>query len=376
MTNYDFTQLTERFNHWHGQANEADPLNTGAQIVVRHKGEMVYEQVAGQYAGKATNVDTPFLVFSCTKAFTAACIWKLIGEGRVDFDAPVAKYWPQFAKHGKGEVTVRQVIGHTAGLPSYQIHRQVLLWPFWPLVTRHVAGAKLQYPAGEKFAYHIVNNGWILGEVVRRVTGMPIDEYFAQAFTKPMGMDRTWMKYPGAMLPELPKVVCGAPDQKTNTKIFNTRLIRLASMPAGGMKSTAREMAMFYQMLINGGDYNGERYLQAETIDYATQNHYEGWDHQIERNVRFGLGVHLGGEKEKSNGETGPTMGSASTPRTFGHQGNRSCMAWADPDEELVVTYTTNYLLAWGPHLQRWKDLSDGAWAGVGVNVEKQVPSN
>jgi CubicO group peptidase (beta-lactamase class C family) len=334
----------------------------GAQLVVLRRGRKVVDANLGVHLGEPIHSRSRFLIFSCTKAFTVACIYRLIDTGLVDLDAPIAEYWPAFGMRGKGSATIAQVLSHHAGLPSYGMYASIPLWPFWRLIAAFTAFSPAQYPPGDHFAYHVVTFGWILGEVLRRVTGQRIESYFHEQFAAPLGMTDTTLKLPREELTTIPKVISGCKDMDGNAVLFNLDVIRQAVVPAGGAHSTARDMALFFQMLLNGGEYAGRRYIAKETLDHVLQPYYEGLDHGVNRTVRYALGLHLGGERDQVRGDPSPTMGVGSTGRTFGHAGNRSCYVWADRDAELVFAYTTNYLLNWHDHKLRWKELADAVW--------------
>jgi CubicO group peptidase (beta-lactamase class C family) len=333
-----------------------------SQLVVLRRGLKVIDRSLGDLNGQAINAQTRLLTFSCSKAFTAACIYRLVDAGLVEWDAPVAEYWPQFAQGGKANATIRHVLTHHAGLPNRGLYRSIPLWPFWSLITAYTARSKVQYPPGDHFAYHIVTFGWILGEVIRRVSGRGIEDYFREEFSEPLGMRNTTFKITRKEMKTIPTLLSGCPDQDYLVFMYNRDFIRQAVVPAGGAHSTAQDLALFYQMLLNGGEYSGRRFIEKKTLDYVLQVHYDGEDHGIGRSVRYGLGLHLGGQKMDLNNDPTPTMGERSTERTFGHAGTRSCFAWADPGEELVFAYTTNHLISWQDHKQRWKDIADAVW--------------
>lgn len=336
-------------------------LHPATQMVVVQRGEVLYDQAMGTFRGRPVTHETPFFTFSCTKAFTAMCIHKLVDEGRIELDAPVAEYWPQFGVKGKQSATIRQVLTHHAGLPWGRGEKQVPLWPSWRLTAWDTARTPAEYPPGEKFSYHVVSFGFILGEVLRRVTGSQIHEYFQTHFARPLGMRRSWLKLPLWKLRQTPRLYSGAEDQDEVIKLFNHPLLRTASVPAGSLHSTARDMAVFYHMLVNGGRYAGWQYLEPETIRQATALAFEGWDHLIEREIRYALGFYIGG-LTPPKGEPGPAMGARSSLSSFGHFGNRSCMAWADHDHQLVVVFLCNRLLSMVETRRRWTEISNKVW--------------
>ncbi|MEN8242939.1 MAG: serine hydrolase, partial [Chloroflexota bacterium] len=146
---------------------------------------------------------------------------------------------------------------------------------------------------------------------------------------------------------------------------FNHPLLRTALIPAASLHSTARDMAVFYHMLVSGGNYAGRQYIKGETIKRATALAFEGWDHLIERQLRYALGFYVGGLAPPP-GEPGPAMGHGSSLSSFGHFGNRSCMAWADHDHKLVVVFLCNRLLSMLDTRQRWTEINDQVWDIIG----------
>ena len=168
----DAAALTHLADLFHAQISSG--LHPAAQMVVIKDGQVLFDQAAGQFrGGKPVRANTPFYCFSVSKAFTGMCIHKLIEEGKVALDAPVAEYWPAFGKKGKDKITIKQVFHHTAGIPAIDRYRQIPLWPFWPLVTADVANLTPEYPPNSRMAYHAVSWGFIFGEVIRRVSGLP-----------------------------------------------------------------------------------------------------------------------------------------------------------------------------------------------------------
>ena len=245
----------------------AEGLHPAAQMVVLKDGHVIFDRAAGQANGRSITPETPFYGFSVSKAFTGMCVHQLIDAGKVSLDAPVSEYWPAFARKGKGEVTIRQVFLHLAGIPAINRYEHIPLWPSWWAATAAVANLPLEYPPGTQNAYHAVTYGFVLGEVVRRVSGLRIDRYFDKHFAKPLGLKNTWMKIPASQLKRVPRLVCGTEDQETLVKVFSLRPIRRALIPAASLHSTAREMAVFYQMLVNKGRYGGVEFVRPGTLE-------------------------------------------------------------------------------------------------------------
>ncbi len=345
----------------------AEGLHPGAQLVVLLRGQVLLDRAAGLAQTRnalPVTPETPFLTFSCSKAFTSICVHRLIEEGRVELDAPVAHYWPEFGCNGKEKATIRHAFLHQAGIPLAGLNVESLLAWNWEWTARYVASLKAEFEPGSQCAYHLVNYGFILGEVVRRVTGQRIDRYLHDTFLHPLGLKHSFMGLPWGEFKRAAALYLGHPENKTAVNAFNFPLLRHAVIPAAALNSTAREMATFYQMLLNGGSYAGRQYLRPETIRAATTMGYHGADSYIKTQMRWAYGFHLGGgaaaDPSRPSG-----MGRQSTERTFGHFGQASCMAWADPDHELVVAFTCNRLISNRDADLRWAQLSEAVWAAV-----------
>lgn len=343
--------------HWH----------PSAQLVLLRHGEVVLDRVIGiGRAGKPIDHETPFYTFSTSKPFIGICIHKLIEEGKVHLDDKISTYWPEYGCRGKEEGTVRHALLHLEGIPAPHLYWQVPLWPNWGLVTKAVAGYKAVYPPGKVAFYHLLNYGFILGEIVRRVTGMMPDEYFSQNFTEPLGLQNTWMRMPGNEVHRSPRLISYNKEHDLTVKVFDLKVMRTAVIPAASVHSTSRELATFFQMLLNGGEYEGKRYLKANTIQKAVSSGYCGPEVNENGNiVNFGYGFQLGGKDivlKDTKGVTVPFFGKGSSEKTFGHYGLGSCMVWADSEADVVVAFTTNGLWHSDVTHLRWNIINDAVW--------------
>jgi CubicO group peptidase (beta-lactamase class C family) len=342
-------------------------LHPGAQLVVLRKGQVVLDRASGVAdRGRKLLVErnTPFLVFSISKSFTAMCIHQLAEQGRLDLDAPVAKYWPEFGCAGKETATIRHVLTHQAGIPIRGLFKQFPLWTDWEKVTDNVANSSAEYPPGTKSAYHLVNFGFILGEVVRRVANEPLENYLERNLLLPLSLEHTALGLPDGWLEKSAGVYCGHPEQLAAALVFRSIQIRRAVIPAATLHSTARDLAVFFQMLLNGGEYAGNQYFKPETIEAATQLVFEGIDSTVGNFMRWGMGFMLGGPKPAGI-EDVESMGKNSTTRTFGHAGQGTCIVWADPDAELVLAFTCNRMLSSLSSRRRCQALADATWEAL-----------
>lgn len=197
---------------------------------------------------------------------------------------------------------------------------------------------------------------------------MPFEAYFQRTFAQPLGMRNTWFRIPAQALRRSPQIISGTNEQDSLARVFNLRPIRRAVIPAASLNSTAREMAVFYQMLVNLGNYGGRQYLKPETVRAAVSLGYRGWDEINQRDTFWAQGFHLGGRSADNSRTDEPSVyGGRSTQATFGHMGNRSSMAWGDMNHKLVVTFTCNRLLGYEEARQRWGALNNAVWDLLGV---------
>ena len=175
--------------------------NMGAALHVRIGGQSVIDLwggIADERDGRAWEQDTPSVVFSCTKGLMSILVAHLVEQGRLDYAGPVARYWPEFAAAGKAGITVGQAMAHQAGLSA---PRQTLTEDDivnWDRVVSVLAAQEPLWPIGSGYAYHALTHGWIAGELVRRVTGMPPGAYFADLVSGPLAVD-AWIGLPDAL---------------------------------------------------------------------------------------------------------------------------------------------------------------------------------
>ncbi|MBV9793087.1 MAG: beta-lactamase family protein [Actinobacteria bacterium] len=290
--------------------------------------------------------DDLFWLFSASKPFVALLVHRLAAHGAVSLDRPVAAYWPEFGQHGKAEITVRHVLQHRSGLPV--IHGALgdaLTMSSWRRSVRAIERARPRHPAGGGPAYHFVSYGFILGELVQRVTGRPLPAVLDQAFLTPLGLADTHLGLPSRLWARHVGVRGdGAPGRLTQA-VANRRITRQAVIPAAGISATARDVARFYQALLHDGELDGARVLRPGTLAEATRPSSEGeLDQFLKLRIRWSHGFQLGGPVPGR--ATSHPMGDRSSRLTFGHNGSNACVAWADPTRRLAVAYLTGRLPA------------------------------
>lgn len=326
-------------------------LHHGAQFAVYADGELVVDLAGGRTGpdGVETTSDRKHVLFSCTKPYAGMAVHRLVEDGELDYDDRVVEHWPTFAETGtrKAEVTVRQVLSHHAGLPRAEIDAERHRWGDWDEIVAGMEAAELTYDPGTTPAYHGLTYGWLVGEIVRRVSGTPIEDVLDREVFGPLGLDDTEL---GTDEPESVATLsgfepfdrCRDPGEGTDgtpeeaAAGFSDPAALEVVVPAGNGVGTARDMARFYGCLAQGGEIDGTRLVEPETIEELSTVHAESVDDgTLSRPQRYGLGFWVGGSAYDS-------FGSLSTSSTIGHLGLGSSAGWADLDAGIGFSYVTN----------------------------------
>ena len=346
-------------------------LHHGAQLAVYVDGELAVDFAGGTTGpdGGETTSDTRHLIFSCTKPYAGVGLHQLIEDGKADLDDPVMDHWPAFADTGtqKATITIRQVLSHTAGIPYGEFDDAADQWGDWDAVVEAMEGIDPVFEPGEQPAYHTFNYGWVVGELIRRISGQPVDEYVDEHVFDPLDMEQSAI---GLAHDEEDDVATlsgfemfdrcrnageglGIPASES-AAAFNEESVRRAVIPAANGIGTAREMARFYACIANGGELGGTRLLEEDTVAEATRTHAEtDSDGTLSRPARYALGFWTGGLANDM-------FGSFSRERMFGHAGLGSIFGWGDPELNVGFAYVTNGIReeSW-EHAARVGEISD-----------------
>jgi CubicO group peptidase (beta-lactamase class C family) len=349
--------------------------DVGAACCVYEDGRPVVD-VWGGVADRATSRDwagdTIVIIFSCTKGVTALAANQLIEAGRLDPDQPVASYWPEFAANGKADVTVRMVLSHRAGLAAVDGELTYDDLAAWDPVVAAIAAQAPSWEPGTAHGYHSRTFGWMVGELIRRVTGRMPGEYLAEEVVRPLGLDfflgvpesedaRVATLYPAPEASALEefaaadptslfaRVMTGPSNLLHYDEQWNTRLLRAAQLPSSNGHSDARSLARLYAACLAPVD--GVRLLTDESLDRATVVESSGKDLVLGQPLTFGLGFALP-----------PTLGPGAGRRSFGHAGAGGSLAYADRDRGLAFGYVMNQMRLGMPEAdQRAMRLSEAA---------------
>jgi len=348
------------------EENFRDRDELGAAVSVTVDGVTVADLWGGWADAAGTRPwerDTLVNVWSTTKGPTALCAHILADRGLLDLDAPVAVYWPEFAAAGKEDVRVRHLLSHRAGLAGLREPHTLEQLYDWELTTARLAAMEPWWEPGTRSGYHPLTYGFLVGEVVRRVSGLLPGAFLEREVTGPLGIDFTigLPEKEAGRAAELvharaansgeqaaafsrltPAALASLANPPVGAAEANTARWRAAELPAANGHGTARAIAALYGVLAGRGTYAGHRVLSPEAAERVREGQGgcrdlvlgAGFAHETE----IGLGLWLSGP----NGSYGPN------PRAIGHDGFGGSCGLADPDAGVSLGYVMNRM---GPNI-------------------------
>jgi CubicO group peptidase (beta-lactamase class C family) len=336
--------------------------DVGAAVAVFIDGRPVVD-LWGGHADKARTRpwerDTIVNVYSATKGVAATCVHRLVERGKIDLDAPVARYWPEFAQAGKERLPVRYIFSHRAGLPAVRKTLPPNALMEWETMTTALAAETPWWEPGTKHGYHALTLGYLLGEPLRRVTGKTLGTYCREEIAGPLKLDfhigldprhdprcaeviaapPSPPGQPNPMGEADPESITGKalnnPPGALKLSTINSRAWRGAEVPAANGHTNARSLAKFYSALARGGELDGVRVLTEAQIEQARTEQSNGPDAVLYGlPTRYGLGFRL----------TQPAAPYGPNPYTFGHTGAGGSLGFADPVAKVGFAYTMNQM--------------------------------
>ena len=366
----------------------------GGSIAVEVQGKKVIDLWGGHLdhsQSKAWEENTLVNVFSTTKGIAAICLLQLIEKGLLDIEKPVCEYWPEFSVNGKENIPVKYLFCHKAGLCGVREPLESGAFSNWNLITSELAKQEPLWEPGTAHGYHAITYGHLVGELLRRIDGRTIGQYFKEEIAEPLNLD-FWIGLPDSefdrvsdiypskpgplqylfpLLTKLPRFVLpgrakflldfgdtskpvGAafnnpPISSNRGMEANTKQWRNAEIPAANGHGTARSIAKLYGILANGGSRDGIHVLSPETIEKGRQTQSDGKDLVLGgMRTRFGLGFMLGTE----NVSMGPN------PNAFGHGGAGGSLGFSDPDNNISLGFVMNQM---HQGITAWKTATDVA---------------
>jgi len=285
--------------------------------------------------------DALFWLFSASKPFVAVLVLQLVERGLIGWDDPIARYWPEFAENGKERITVRQVLQHRTGMPTAgSALGDALAMSNWRQSIGRIERSAPRLDPLRGPAYQFLIYGFVLGELVRRVTGEAVDTALRREVLDPLRLHDTFLGLPDAAWPRHVRLHVDGPGGGITQSVLNRRATRAAIIPAAGVSSTGRDLAAFYQALLRDHAGDGPGILRRQTLSEALVPSSDRQPDLFARApIRWSAGFQLGGPR--LGARSGP-MGRTSSSTTFGHNGSNCCMGWADPRRGLVVAYLTD----------------------------------
>ena len=325
------------------EAHVAEGRYPGCQIALARHGSLVFERSFGDActapSRKPATSDNLFLLYSNTKVVTATALWLLAERGAFSFTDRVADHLPEFARNGKQDVTVLQLITHQGGFPNAAVPEAA--WDDHARLRQAVCDFTLEWTPGTRIVYHGAAAHWTAAVLIEALTGGDFRDFIRDAVIARLGLA-------GDIFVGLPEREHGraadmhepAPSGNGVQPLAanNSPAWRRAGVPGGGGYATARGMAALYQMMLGGGALNGTRLLSPRTLAYAIRNHTgDRIDEYMGMPMHRGLGPHLRGTTPTIRG-----LGAFASPGTFGHGGVGSSYCWGDPESGVSFAYLSN----------------------------------
>ena len=354
------------------EENFTERGDIGAAVALTLHGEPVVDLWAGHADAAGTRAwerDTIANVYSTGKGMLSLGLHMLAERGLVDIEAPVASYWPEFAQAGKEGVTVRHVLGHRSGVVGARRLLPKEACYDWETMTSALAEAEPWWEPGTRHGYHVWTYGWIIGEIVRRVSGRTPGAFVREEIVDPLGLDffiGTPASEQGRIAAIVPPSRNPLPEPDVTSMLAmahnnppwtfedaNTPAWREAEIPAGNGHADARGLARVYGALALGGELDGLRLLSEDAIEAARTLQSEGTDATIGVENRYALGFQL----------PSPALGDPRPETAFGHSGVGGSQAFADPGVGLGFAYVMNRIR--GPGDVRARSLVEAAYRSI-----------
>jgi CubicO group peptidase (beta-lactamase class C family) len=344
--------------------NFEEGLEVGASLAVTIDGKFVVDLWGGFMDGSMTQAwgeNTIVNVYSTTKVMTSICIHILVDRGLLDLDDPVAKYWPEFGQAGKEKIPVRYLLSHSSGLAGWDESLQVEDYYNWEYVTSLLEKQKPWWEPGTKCGYHAMTFGFLLGELVRRITNKTLGEFFREEVGDRLGAD-FYIGLPkehdnrvAELIPPPPmdlslldsnsvavRTIMN-PNNELTVNQTKTREWRQAEIPAANGHGNARSVAKITAAIACGGDLNGTHILSLKSIQKSIEEQIYDIDLVVGTKTRYGLGWGLQNEEEP----IGPN------PNVFYWGGYGGSVVIIDLDARMSIAYVMNKMENESPRFER-----------------------
>lgn len=362
-------------------------LHPSIAIAIRVRGALVLDRTIGHQRGNGPHEppstepvlatpDTLYNMFSASKSVLAMLIHQADDDGLLHVDDPIAEFIPEFGSQGKEQITIRHLLTHRAGIPTIPGERPDLdLLTSPERILALLCDAPLSGPPGRRLAYHALTGGFLLAEVLRRVTGADVREHVERRIRAPLGLGTFGYGVPEERLGEVAIESFTGPIPRAPFKqrlehglgisiqeavgLSNDPRFRTGIVPAGNLIGTARDICAYFELLRCDGALDGVQVFGRRACRRArVEDSFHELDQIIMLPIRYSSGFMLGGERLSFFG--------AGTPAAFGHLGFTNVLCWADPERALSVAFLNNGKPFLTPELL--------VWLGVVREVARRVP--
>lgn len=344
-------------------------LHRGGQLHVSRAGETVASLAFGEAReGEPMTPEHLMLWLSASKPVAAVAVAQFWERGELDLDDPVARFIPEFGVRGKQAVTVRHLLTHTGGIRALNLG-----WPkaTWDEVVAKVTGMKLEpgWVPGRKAGYHLSSSWFVLGELIQRLSGRTFPDHVRREVFEPLGMEDCWIGMPEERFARYGARIAPVYDTEGSGEAHDWTdgdHLTHCSPGANGV-GPMDQLARFYSMLLGHGELAGARLLGVQTVEALAARHRVGlWDHTFRHHLDWGLGVIVNSAHHAES--TSPYgYGPHASNRTFGHSGYRSVVAFADPEQELVVCLAVNGTPTDDAHRERFNAATAAIYEDLGL---------
>lgn len=356
------------------EEGRAQGLHLGGELYVSLRGEVVADTACGEDSPDRPLASRALMLWlSSTKPVTAVALGQLWEQGRLDLDDPLADHVPEFAAGGKEAITLRHALTHTGGFRMLDVGYPRLTWE--ETIARICAARREpRWVPGAKAGYHQDSSWFILGEVVRRLSGRPFERAVRETIFEPLGMVDSWIGMPAERFAAERDRIATCWDTSTSPPKrlpWDDELHCTRCSPAGGGRGPMAELGRFYEMLLGRGRLGGATILRPQTVEALTARHRVGmYDHTFKHVLDWGLGFI---PDSKQYGDDVPyAYGRLCSRRTYGHSGYRSSTAFADPEHGLAVALAFNGLPSDADHAARIRAVVEGIYKDLGIAAPDQ----
>jgi CubicO group peptidase (beta-lactamase class C family) len=346
-------------------------LHPGGQVYVSRNGEVLLDAAWGSAReGVPMEPGTVQIWLSAGKPVVAAAVLHEVEEGRLGLDDPVVHWIPGFGVNGKEGITVRHLLTHTAGFRTAEAAGHAATWDE---TIGRICRSRLEegWVPGQKAGYHFTVSWFVLGEILRRVTGKAVPEAIRDTILLPCGMNGSHVSFApdeiGGLLPRMGLMHVTSRGKTELHPTVNRSEELLKVKPGSGLRGPAHDLGLFYEMLLNKGEAGLQRVLQEETVRAMTSRQRRGmFDETFKQAIDWGFGVIIN-RGDGTGGQMTYGFGDYASPETFGHGGSQSSTGFADPRHGLAVAAVFNGQPGEAAHAARMRGLCNALYADLGL---------